>query len=221
MNYENLNIDIGHSKILLVSFGGIKQGMGIPIYEFYNVFKDIGCDKVYIKDVNQAWYHKGVNREIDDIKKLKELLQKIIIKGAYEKVIFIGNSMGGYGAILFGALLNVDSVIAFSPQTFIGKINRFWYRDHRWKKELSKVYLDNFSQKKYYNLKKSLKREIFNPKIEIFYSLNDKLDSLHAERLKNQFNIKLVPYLKGNHNLIKVLRDDGELINIIRKSINS
>jgi esterase/lipase len=35
----------------------------------------------------------------------------------YKNVIFLGTSSGGYAAILFGSLLNVNSVVAFTPQT--------------------------------------------------------------------------------------------------------
>lgn len=88
----------------------------------------------------QAWYNLGVDTEIDDINKFIYFLKNIIKKNEYKNICFLGNSMGGYAAILFRALLNVDKVIAFSPQTFIDRKNRFLKYDNRWKKQLTKLY---------------------------------------------------------------------------------
>jgi len=219
LKFDNLNIEDNDSKKLLVTFGGIRQGMGMPVYEFYNSLKDLDCDKIFIKDVYQAWYHKGVNEEINSILKLKVLLEEVVKKKPYDKIVFIGNSMGGYGAILFGILLNVDCVVAFSPQTFINKLNRLWFKDGRWDKEISNVYFNNSFQKKFYNLKNFLRNNTYSTQIDIFYSANDKLDSLHSERLKSLKKVTLYSYQKGDHNLIKELRADDELFRIIRERI--
>lgn len=219
MIYNNLIFENVGSKQLLVTFGGIRQGIGMPVYEFNNTLKDIACDKVFIKDINQAWYHKGINEKTKNILELKKLLEKIINENQYTNVIFIGNSMGGYAAILFGILLNVNFVLAFSPQTFIDKSNRFWYKDKRWGKEIRGVYINNAYQRKFYNLKKNLKKLNYSTQIDVFYSNKNVLDKLHSERLIKQQNVILHSYDKGNHNIIKVLRDEGELIKIIRNRI--
>src|SRR5690606_13457642 len=219
LKFDNLSIEDNNSKKLLITFGGIRQGMGMPVYEFYNSLKDLNSDKVYVKDINQAWYHKGINKEVKNIETLKQVLHEIIKRKSYDNVVFIGNSMGGYAAILFGVLLHVDSVIAFSPQTFINKVNRLWYKDERWTDEISKIYINNNYQKKFYNLKTLIKRNKSLTQIDIFYSTNDKLDRIHSERLKNNKQIDLHPYKIGNHNLIKVLRDEGTLVEIIRNRI--
>jgi esterase/lipase len=56
-------------------------------------------------------------------------LEGIIKINKYDNICFIGNSMGGYAAILFGTLLNIDNIISFAPQTFIDKFNLFLYFD--------------------------------------------------------------------------------------------
>ncbi len=220
LKFDNLSIEDNNSNVLLVSFGGIKQGIGMAVYEFYNSLKNISCDKVFIKDINQSWYHKGINKEVKNIQLTSELLKSIILKKAYERVVFIGNSMGGYGAILFGVILNIDCVIAFSPQTFIGKTKRFFYRDVRWSKEISNVHSNNGNQKMFYNLKSFLKRNDYLTKINIYYSTKDKLDRLHSERLHKIKNVSLYPFGRGDHNLIKVLRDEDQLVNIVNNAIN-
>lgn len=56
---------------LLISFGGIRQGMGIPVVEFFNSLKDAKCDKIFVRDFHQMWYHKGVNKDILSIPDLE------------------------------------------------------------------------------------------------------------------------------------------------------
>lgn len=219
MSTDNIEIHKNGSKKLLVSFGGIKSGIGMPIYEFYKSLEDLKCDKIFIKDVNQAWYHKGVNSEIDDVYKLRSFLKSYISINSYSRIVFVGNSMGGYAAILFGSMLNVNHVLAFSPQTFIDKLNRFRFQDKRWSNELSYVYPKNSHQKKYYNLSSFLKKNKFATIFDIHYSEICKLDSIHAQRLKNINNINLYSYNIGDHNLIKIIRDEGNLFGIIYNAI--
>ena len=220
MKFDNLSIEDNNSNVLLVSFGGLRQGIGMPVYEFYNSLRSINCDKVFIKDINQCWYHKGINKEVKNIQMTSELLKSIIFRKAYERVVFIGNSMGGYGAILFGVILNIDCVVAFSPQTFIGKTKRILYRDVRWYHEISNVYSNNGNQKMFYNLKSVLMRNDYLTKINIYYSTKAKLDRLHSERLHKLKNVSLYPIGRGDHNLIKVLRDEDQLVNIVKNAID-
>lgn len=219
MKFNNIEIKENGSSQLLVSFGGIKAGMGMPVFEFYNSLKYLDCDKVFIKDINQAWYHKGINEEVNSIESVKDLLSVFISNRSYKNIVFIGNSMGGYAAILFGTILNVNHVLAFSPQTFIDRYNRFRFNDSRWKKELSKVYLNNRHQKEFYNLKSFLKKVNSSTQIHVYYSENSRLDSVHSNRIKNIDKVSLFPFKIGDHNLIKKIRDEGKLLSIINNVI--
>ena len=42
--------DFNKHEVLLVSFGGISQGLGMPVFEFFNSISDIACDKIYFRD---------------------------------------------------------------------------------------------------------------------------------------------------------------------------
>lgn len=220
MKEDNINYESEDSDKLLVSFGGIRNGIGMPVFEFYKSLKGIECDKIFIKDVNQAWYHKGINDEIKNIPDLQAYLSYLIDYKAYKKVVFVGNSMGAYGAILFGSLLNVDNIIAFSPQTFIGKWKRLFYGDKRWKKQIKKVHEGNLNQRKYYDLKMFLKKKKFTSNITILYSSVDKLDSIQAQNLNRIENVQFKSFSFGGHSFIKNLRDNGLLIEIITESLD-
>ena len=216
---KGLLIDFNGHKNLLVSFGGIQQGLGMPVFEFFNSISDIQCDKIYFRDFNQAWYQKGVDSDLNHIDKITKYLEDIINNKQYNKICFLGNSMGGYASILFGSILNIDKVVAFAPQTFINKSNRILNFDSRWRKQINKVYDYKAKRKEFFDLKKCLKRKAsFKTQINIYYSPNHRLDKKHAERLKSETNVILHPIDEGGHSVVKTVRNNGELKSLIKST---
>lgn len=89
-------------------------------FDFYNFLPDTfkNVDLHFYGDLDQYCYHKGIRGISNDIEStVKYLREKICNR--YKKVIFIGLSGGGYAAILFGSLLNIDHVVAFYPLTLL------------------------------------------------------------------------------------------------------
>ena len=215
---EGIIIEKQNSEFLLVSFGGIIHGLGLPIFEFYNSLGNINCDKIFFRDFYQAWYLKGVDSNIDGPQKICNFINHEVSKANYTNITFIGNSMGGYAAILFGGLINVDTVIAFSPQTFIDKKNRFYYFDIRWRSQIKQIYKYLNKNSEYLNLKLFLNTQDYKTKIRIYYSNKHRLDKIHAKFIRDSYNVKLIPISESQHSIVKKLRDIGELQNIIKNS---
>lgn len=110
------------SQQLIVSFGGsMKKFGGIPPFEFLNFLTSFfqNPDKLFVVDHYSERYHKGIQGVSHDIESTATFLKEII--KPYESTIFLGVSAGGYAAILFGSLLEVDHVIAFTPPSLIHK----------------------------------------------------------------------------------------------------
>jgi hypothetical protein len=202
---------------LIISFGGGGKGMlAAPVFEFFNSLNQFDCDKLFLRDLNQAWYQKGVDENINTISKLADFIRTKTLAKKYKKVILIGSSLGGYAAILFGTMLNVNTVIAFAPQSFIDKWRRFIYRDKRWLNPVKGVYNNPKKEKKYFDLKVFLKTLEYDTEILVYYGSIHRLDSLHAKRLSEIKNIKLIPVEEGGHGVVKTMRDSGELYEIIK-----
>lgn len=211
--------DFSGRKNLLISFGGIRQGIGLPVFEFFNSIANIDCDKILLRDFNQAWYQKGVDSYIVNFEQVFLYLKSIIEKNEYEKICFLGNSMGGYGAVVFGTLLNVDKIIAFAPQSFINIKNKIKYFDYRWIKQISSVYTFENRDNRFFDLKQYLKQnDNYVTEINLYYSSTHRLDRIHSERLKGLKNLRLHPVSKGGHSIVKDMRDNGELYEIIVSS---
>lgn len=200
------------SKELWVFFGGINGGLGVPIFEFGNIAKDIDVKKVFVRDRYQAFYHKGLENVdgVIDIASMKIYLKKIIEKSKADKVVFIGNSAGGFAAILFGSMLKVEAVHAFCPPTLVRR---------KLLPEISdKLGSDNWkiieaSEKS--DLLSHLSNEKNDKTLYHIYFDEGSPDSFHAKRLENFSNVVLHTYHSGGHKLIKKLKDKGELTVIL------
>lgn len=206
-------------RSLLIAFGGIAGKMGVTPFEFFNLSKGFDVNRIYVRDLAQAWYHQGLPGVADDIDGVVGFLREKISQSHASKVILVGNSMGGYAAILFGILLDADIVHAFSPQTFIDRLHRFRYFDRRWRKQIQNTY--RLAGKKYFDLRTVLhdNHKGLKCKINIFYSYSHRLDRVHADRLSSLPNVELHAFKRGGHRLVRHLRDTGELNKIINRSL--
>lgn len=118
---------------------------GMPSHEFVKAIRLAGISRaIFVRDTLKAWYILGINpsglespmREytLTSEGKLQSTLTREgepcfesmirtlqseidILKPA--RVVTLGSSMGGYGALRAGLALNADVAVAFSPQVFI------------------------------------------------------------------------------------------------------
>lgn len=101
------------SKDLLISFGSRGQTKVSP----HNYLKNIPINQMHLFDRDgYSWFQNGVVGIAEDIFLLANYIKKTCQEYNFEKIICIGASMGGYAALVIGALINADKVIAISPQ---------------------------------------------------------------------------------------------------------
>lgn len=197
--------------VIQVAFGGVASGLGMPPFEFYRMTASFPTGKVFVRDLSQAWYHgvlPGVGVGVED---LAAYLDRLIRAQNPQRVVFFGNSMGAYAAILLGAMVGVDQVVAFAPQTFIGKLLRLVHRDFRWRKKLTRMYRSGLADPKFFDLKRYLPERDYETSIDIHASGSDRLDRLHARRMEGIQGVRVHTYDASGHHLVKSLRDDGSL----------
>jgi hypothetical protein len=200
---------------LYVFFGGIAAGIAMPPFEFYNSSKIINEHKLFIRDFRQCWYHDGLPGISHDMHSTARFIEKEIEKLNPEKVFLVGNSMGGYAAILFATLIKKGQVIAFAPQTFIAPFLRLMHRDKRWRKKIFNTYKRSLFKAKQWDLKPLLTQAQRNPKISIFVYINSRLDNIHALHLKKITGVRIFGFNGGGHGIVRLLRDEGLLPSIM------
>lgn len=192
-NQSELFLKKGISKTLIISFGGSKSGLGtLAMFEFKNFLEKHypSLDKLFYIDEYQDWYQqgiKGITKSIDEtVSHIHHLTKK------YDKIICIGSSSGGYAAILFGSLLDVDTVLTFNAQTYLE-------RPH-FSTNLRLVVNETTKYILYGDL--SIKKEV------------DHLHHIsHCENLEGPPNV--IVHKKDTCSL-KELRDNGELLKIFK-----
>lgn len=208
------------SDILLIAFGGLKGGIGRVLpFEFLNLTRDVRVKRLYVRDPYGLWYHKGLPKIAGSVDEIKEHLKPIIDKQGVSRVVVVGNSAGGYAAMLFGCLLDADKVIAFSPQTFLNRDLMAKHHDKRWTALLMALY--RVGEKKYYNLKQVLWRHKHRKaRYDIHYPSKLPLDVIHATRMKDVPTVSLHPYDSDTHHLVTDLRDSGRLKEILMEELD-
>ena len=186
------------SDTLIISFAGNDRIFGgIQRFEFINFlskhFENV--DKHFYVDKFANTYHEGIDGISKTIDETVEYLKGDIEK--YKNVIFIGVSAGGYAAILFGSLLNINSVLAFIPPT----IRRDKNIDEKYR-DISQYINDTTKYYIYGDL-----------------SVTDALDChhiSHCERIAHHPNVFIIkkPVLE-----LRKIRDSGELFIILNSLV--
>jgi hypothetical protein len=104
---------MGTEKRLVVSFTGVgKPHTREQTEEFVGTSRMGGRNHVlFVADTLRSWYNApGIYEEILDLVESYRRTHKI------EEVVTFGNSMGGYGAIIFAGALQAKSCLSFSAQ---------------------------------------------------------------------------------------------------------
>lgn len=84
-------------------------------FNYYKSFSSWNINKVFLNCPKEQYYHFGIPGVGCDFEETISELKKIIESA--DNVYTFGCSMGGYGAILYGAFLNADITVAFGAST--------------------------------------------------------------------------------------------------------
>jgi hypothetical protein len=213
---ESVQIERSESRELYIFFGGLASGIAMPPFEFFNASRIFDGNKIFLRDARKSWYQTGLPGVTRDIPSTVRFLSREIEAIAPQRTVFVGNSMGGFAAILFSVLLGVGEVVAFAPQTFVSPVLRFRHRDHRWRRPIATMWLASFLKPRQWDLRPVLKRLSEPRPVSIHVSKSDRLDIIHAAHLENLPGVKVHEHEDGDHGVVKLLRDRGELPAIMR-----
>ncbi|MES2790108.1 MAG: hypothetical protein V4719_10830, partial [Planctomycetota bacterium] len=154
------------------------------------------------------------------------------------RVITIGQSMGAYGALLFGLLLPVDQIVTFAGLSTINpQLAKLW-NDQRYLSAMQKVQLSPTPHKQFDLLPLLRDRNVHQnrPQIDIYFGtfpsdvasaanvpLNHgavHVDALHAERIGAAYpKCRLHPHPNVSHLIAQHLIETTEMDAILRRHI--
>jgi len=207
-----LDVPGSDSEKAIVFFSAM--GVGNRRFHFLDVSQYATYNRIFVRDVFDVWYHKGLVGETGNIEETTDLLREMITRRGFRKVTFVGTSAGGFAAILFGALLGIDVVHAFSPRTFLGIRLRLRHRDFRSHRSLMRLY-SLPKPNRVLDLKPILVESDGRTRYFLHFCLESRLDRIHAFHLEQNDRINLFPYPCGGHLVAKHLREQEALSQIL------
>lgn len=213
-------MDLGTgAKTLMVALAGISGAFGIYAFEFFNITRQFDTDKIFVRDLSQSWYHEGMRGITASLPETAAFLRQAIAEHRYERVVFLGNSMGGYAAIALGVLAGADAILAFAPQTFIDAANRSRHRDNRWPQQIAAI--PQQTEAHLLNLKLLLASHPSDVTIDVFYAADERIDREHALHLASCPNVRLHGYAEGGHMLVQHMKKCGDLYRVLRNAFGT
>lgn len=98
------------SSKLIIFFSGTDKDNGL--FDFWNTASKTQHSYLLVNNGKNEWYQRGIPDLGHDLMTCINELNKFINENGFTDIYCIGMSMGGYGACLFGSLLNAK-VLAF------------------------------------------------------------------------------------------------------------
>ncbi len=193
----------GSNSEAVVAFTGVEFGLGgISINELRETARNTANHVYIVTDRTRHWFNSSVPEIV-------AFLNADIARRGIRKVVALGNSMGGFGAIFFAPMLNgCHRAIAFSPQSAADPSIVPW--DRR--------FLDFTRGIKGWaglDAAQSLKASV---DYFVFAGEDDPLDVRHAKRFLNGKDSTMTIYLVqgASHNLVFLLEEQGVLKPLLR-----
>lgn len=208
-------------ELLVISFGFVAWDAR-PAFDFFGRLKKLEqltgrhINKILVRDSGNAWYHRqldGLGAHPDaSAAALRELVRAI----APGRIVTIGQSMGAYGAIMFGLLLDAHQIVAFGPLSFLDVRQAGLYHERRWlpvMRELAR----NPPPSLHDDLAALLRaRGRPDTDLQIIFGTDPgagqggeavNLDAMHAHRIASGGRCTLSPFPRSGHAVVQHLID--------------
>jgi hypothetical protein len=207
---------VAGADTLIVAFAGIGPRDRPPSFSFLNAIGELTASKIFVRDPHRAWYHHGVPGLGDSIDAVASALKDLARASGARRIVTVGTSVGGYAALVFGRLLDAEAVLAFSPPTFLGWSMRLRYRNARYLRDRLRLSLSGRLDHRYTDLRRLLRTPGRSPlAAQAHYAALDRIDAGYARRIRDVAGITLVPHPCAGHDLVRRLRETGELPSLL------
>ena len=201
------------SDVLLVVFSGLKQNpRAVPGFSFKKPTAELPVKKLFLRDLDRSWFLQGLHGVTADVDETVAFLRAEAVAAGARRIVLTGYSLGGFAALLYGALLGADEVQAISPQTFITFWRRLRCGDHRWRRYVWKLHFSN--TRRFHDLKPILQRAR-GTQFHVHFARDSRCDPYHAEHVRGLSGVTWHEYAEGGHRLVTALHDSGELHRIL------
>lgn len=183
---------------VLLSFTGIGHqtgGVDVQQTEFYGAGRSL-ANVIFIKDLTRSW---GNAIDFEQIARLVEPYTK------GREVFAIGNSMGGFLAVLASKFMKIDVVVGLVPQFSVS--SNVLPKENRWKR-----YRKHITEYKFESLE-----GCFVPDTQ-YYLISGAVgdDAMHWINFPNMPNVHNLVFGNFGHGLAKQLKRAGRLNDLLQ-----
>jgi hypothetical protein len=210
------------SRTVLVAFGGMYGRIGMPPFEFFSLAGGIPVKRLFVRDLHQAWYHRGMPGHGTTLTSVADALGELLDRHEVDRLVMTGSSAGGYAALVFGTLLRADVVLCFAPQTVLDLDVLAAIGDHRWDAHLEPLVREGALDARWVDLGSALAGAAHGAsRYEVYFDDSLSVDRQHVERLRGVRNLQLYRFGRGRHHLVAALRDSGALALILQRALRA
>ena len=204
------------STTMIISFAVFPAPGGKSAFDFVRATNPLQVQKLFLRDPNMMWYQKGTPGVGNDVPAVVEYVRGVIVRGGVTRVVMIGNSGGGFSAILFGALVGADEIHAFNPPTKLLEES-----DTSCPEQLNQLAAERGLTSPYLDLRRVL-REHLQPKTKIYihYSRGDGRDKRHARYLVEFPNVQLIQYPFVSHHVARFFAERAMLSPLLQAAVD-
>ena len=203
--------------MLLVSFSGLKRNpRKVPGFSLRGTLAGLAVKKLYLRDLNKAWFLRGLRGVTGNVEDTAKFLRGEAAAADARRMIFTGYSLGGFAALLYGAMAGADEVHAISPQTFISFLRRLRSGDRRWQRYVLPLYFSR--TRRFHDLRPWIARCPKATQLHIYFARDSRLDALHAGHVRDLPQVTLHERAEGAHRLVTLMRESGELRAIVERA---
>ena len=211
---------------LVITFAFVSWD-SLPAFDFVGRTKKLSAttnrpiNALYLRDSANLWYQHGVAGLGRDVHETAARLRDLIAAVRPTSVTMVGQSMGAYAAVLFGALLGVDRVLAFGPLSYL---RTDWARrddDLRWISVMEK--LERHPPSPLYDDLPALLASLDRlPEMQLVYGTGPEADGsinadcIHAARFRQVEGIHVAEIAQAPHAVVKWLIDNGRIDQVMQ-----
>lgn len=107
------------SPIALAGFGALQLQRRTPNFNWGPTFAPLPVNTLFVRDIAQMWYLRGLAGISSDVAVCARTLRGLLNDANIDHFAMLGAPLGGWAALLYGALMGADEVHAFSPVTYL------------------------------------------------------------------------------------------------------
>lgn len=200
---------VRRSERLVIAFTGIRQKLGGLKHDFHRSLERLDCAALYVRDPECRWWQYDeplVSGVIERIRTMRE-------RAGASRLVCIGNSMGGFAALYFGARLDADAILAFSAQAAIDPSVTERLGDRRWAEYQAAIPAYPFGD--------LALQAPARGRTALCWGERDALDLAHADWLARTWTFERLVVPGARHDAAAQLRDADRLRPLLEEAIAS